>query len=91
LSQEQDSLVRLAERELTNADRKRIEAQKRTLNLSRESSTLSKEEGTSRDKGKAPDPTNWGNLELDDGEADLDAQRAALESFHLARDLEAAD
>ncbi|KIK43568.1 hypothetical protein CY34DRAFT_81548, partial [Suillus luteus UH-Slu-Lm8-n1] len=81
LSQEQDNLVRLAERKLTNDDRKKIKARERTLNLSRGSSTLSREEGPSRDKGKAPDPANWGNLELEDGEADLDAQRAALESF----------
>jgi hypothetical protein len=91
LSQEQDNLVRLAEKELTKEDRKRIEVRNHTLNLSREGSTLSKGEGPSRDKGKEPDPANWGNLELDDGEVDLDTQRAALESFHLAQDREAAN
>ncbi|KAG1761612.1 hypothetical protein EDD22DRAFT_755012, partial [Suillus occidentalis] len=90
LSQEQDHLVKLAENKLTDSDRKRIAARQRTLNYSRES-TMSKEEGPSKDKGKAPDPANWGTLDLEDGEVDLDAQRAALESFRLAREREDTD
>ncbi|KAG2098402.1 uncharacterized protein F5147DRAFT_815844 [Suillus discolor] len=90
LSQEQENLVKLAENELTENDHKKIEARQRTLNLNRES-TESRGEGTSRDKGKAPDPRNWGDVELEDGEVDLDAQRVALETFRLAREYEEAE
>ncbi|KAG2752282.1 hypothetical protein P692DRAFT_201852930 [Suillus brevipes Sb2] len=90
LSREQDTLIKLAEDNLTEDDRKRIAARQRTLNIQRDRS-LSREEGPSRDKGKAPDPANWGDLDLEDGEVDLDAQRATLESFRLAREREDTD
>jgi hypothetical protein len=90
LSREQDTLIKLAENNLTEGDRKRIAARQRTLNIQRDRS-LSREEGPSRDKGKAPDPANWGDLDLEDGEVDLDAQRAALESFRLAWEREDTD
>jgi hypothetical protein len=73
LSQEQDNLVKLAERRLTDADCEIIEARKRNLNLTRES-IEPRGEGPSQDKGKAPDPRNWGNAALADEEVDLDAQ-----------------
>ncbi|KAG1796007.1 uncharacterized protein HD556DRAFT_1307223 [Suillus plorans] len=90
LSQEQENLVKLAENELTENDRKKIEARQRTMTLNRES-TESRGEGSSWDKGKAPDPRNWGDVELDDGDLDLDAQRAALASFRKARELDEAE
>ncbi|KAG2365356.1 hypothetical protein BDR07DRAFT_1481479 [Suillus spraguei] len=87
MNQEQVNLVRIAESELTEHDSKIIDARNRNLNLTRESNE-SRGEGTSRDKGKAPDPRNWGNVGLEEEEVDLDAQRAALAPFRLARELE---
>ncbi|KAG2126614.1 hypothetical protein DEU56DRAFT_916001 [Suillus clintonianus] len=86
LNQEQEHLVKLAESKLTGSDRKRIETQKRAVsrNTSRESIS-SRGEGPSNDKGKAPDPRNWGETEFDDDEVDVNAQRAALESFRLMK------
>ncbi|KAG2111732.1 hypothetical protein DEU56DRAFT_762140 [Suillus clintonianus] len=77
LNQEQEHLVRLAEKKLTGSDRKRIETRERAYIVPRE--------GPSKEKGKAPDPRNWGGTEFEDDEVDVDAQRAALESFRLAK------
>ncbi|KAJ7898173.1 hypothetical protein B0H14DRAFT_3424535 [Mycena olivaceomarginata] len=40
-------------------------------------------EGTSRTKGKGPDPRNWGAIDFSEGisEADVEAQREALANF----------
>ncbi|KAG2343165.1 hypothetical protein BDR05DRAFT_948279 [Suillus weaverae] len=83
LTQEQADLVELGKKELTENDRKKIEASKCNLNLTRES-TESQGEDPSRDKGKVPDPRNWGDLDLEDEEVNLDTQWAALVSFRLA-------
>ncbi|KAJ3501390.1 hypothetical protein NMY22_g18944 [Coprinellus aureogranulatus] len=40
--------------------------------------------GPSRDKGKGPDPSNWGELNLNPDEVDVDLQRAALEQYNQA-------
>jgi hypothetical protein len=90
LSQEQEHLVKLVENKLTETDCKTIEARQHTLNLNRESSE-SRGEGTSQDKGKALDPQNWGNIELDDEDVDLDTQKAALASFRKAQELKEAE
>ncbi|KAG2098446.1 uncharacterized protein F5147DRAFT_815981 [Suillus discolor] len=65
--------------------------QENLVKLAENELTENNREGTSRDKGKAPDPRNWGDVELEDGEVDLDAQRAALETFRLAREYEEAE
>ncbi|KIK33075.1 hypothetical protein CY34DRAFT_100292, partial [Suillus luteus UH-Slu-Lm8-n1] len=36
-------------------------------------------------KGKAPDPRNWGGANLSDEDLDIEAQRAALNSFKAAQ------
>ena len=87
LSQEQENLVKLAETQLSKTDRKKIEARECVLNL-RKTRAKSAEPrgGPSKDKGKAPDPKDWGGIDLQDEELDLEAQREAFESYHIARE-----
>ncbi|KIO06697.1 hypothetical protein M404DRAFT_24397 [Pisolithus tinctorius Marx 270] len=42
---------------------------------------------TGNHKGKGPDPRNWGDLDLSDGEMDPEAQRAALASWNVVNKL----
>jgi len=88
LSQEQENLVKLAETQLSKTDRKKIEARERVLNLrkTRAESAEPRAGGPSKDKGKAPDPKDWGGIDLQDEELDLEAQREAFESYRLARE-----
>jgi len=51
-------------------------------NTTRES-TRTPEAGTSKNKGKNIDPREWGNLNLDEDEINVQAQKAALESYNL--------
>ena len=43
-------------------------------------------EGPSNSKGKGIYPHNWGDAQLSDDGLDVDARRAALESFALKQD-----
>jgi len=84
---ETDPVVRAAEKQLTNAQKELIARRNKQVtiapgNSSRES-TRAPEAGTSKNKGKIIDPREWGNLDLDKGEVDLQAQEAALESYKL--------
>jgi len=45
---------------------------------SREQTMSSCEEGPSQPKGKSIDPRNWGNVNLEESEIDIEAQREAL-------------
>ena len=88
-------VVREAEKRLTPNDRRRIN--NRILALRNKptcrhsdgtSETVSKGEGPSTlEKGKGVDPRNWGVLSEGSEDLDLDGQRAALESWNLARDM----
>ncbi|KAG1793840.1 uncharacterized protein HD556DRAFT_1476184 [Suillus plorans] len=88
LTREQENLVREAENKLTPAEKERVWTR---WNIpSRPSSDGSEPEesqvaGPSKDKGKVPDPRNWGNANLDEEDIDLEAQRAALASYRAAR------
>ncbi|KAG1802285.1 uncharacterized protein HD556DRAFT_1190610, partial [Suillus plorans] len=81
LTREQENLVREAENKLTPAEKERVRTR---WNIpSRPSSDGSESEesqvaGPSKDKGKVPDPRNWGNANLDEEDIDLEAQHAAL-------------
>ncbi|KAG1874102.1 hypothetical protein C8R48DRAFT_769477 [Suillus tomentosus] len=59
------------------------------INISSQSMTAEREmnlgEGTS--KGKGVDPQNWGDMMLNEEELDLEGQRAALESFKMAKEI----
>lgn len=43
------------------------------------------ESAPTQQKGKGIDPKNWGALGVSDDELDVDAQRAALDSWNVAR------
>ncbi|KAG1832265.1 hypothetical protein DFJ58DRAFT_736430 [Suillus subalutaceus] len=47
-------------------------------------SSESHEAGPSKDKGKVPDPRNWGNANLSNEDVDLEAQCAALALYRAA-------
>jgi hypothetical protein len=66
LSQEQENLVKLAETQLSKTDRRKIEARERVLNLrkTRANSAEPRTGGPSKEKGKAPDPKDWGGIDL---------------------------
>jgi len=95
LDDELNHVVRKAKRGLTPDDRVRIN--KRITALKNRpagrqgdetSETTSRGEGPSAfDKGKGIDPRNWGALSENGNDLDLDGQRAALESWNLARDI----
>ena len=51
----------------------------------RRQSDVSRNEGLLRSKGKGADPGTWANADLSEDEVDLEAQRAALESWKAAQ------
>ncbi|KAG1719770.1 uncharacterized protein EDB91DRAFT_1179744 [Suillus paluster] len=59
----------------------RVNRRKYSVRHDRGNDTESPGEGPS--KGKGPDPRNWGAMNLEEGELDMEAQRAALESYKL--------
>ena len=82
--------VAAAEEQLTATQKEQIEQQYQ--NVARKQlapiSPASCGEGPSNPKGKGADPSNWGNLDLDEEELDLVAQQAALDTIkhkHLTR------
>jgi len=89
LSPGQIKIVQEAEQRLTTPQRKTIEKRARTVGVPhsfrfgrpRNDNDVSRGEGPSQGKGKGPDPGNWGDIDFSDEDIDLDAQRAALESW----------
>jgi hypothetical protein len=82
LTDEQRTAVRKAEGRLTEAERTK-------LALREEKVRQALEIGPS--KGKGTDPRNWGGIQLVPEEIDLAAQKAALESYRLAKRQEETD
>ena len=79
-------LVATAEDLLTAAQKDKIEKHnnkvaKSNTTKERHSSIISARAGPSKTKGKGVDPSNWGNVNLNQEELDLEAQQAALESL----------
>ncbi|KIO10434.1 hypothetical protein M404DRAFT_21366 [Pisolithus tinctorius Marx 270] len=90
LRSDQRDIVRKAERQLTPEERDRI--RRRSLSLTRNNLDTPTTEGdeppiTENHKGKGPNPRNWGDLDLSDGEMDPEAQRAALASWNVVNKL----
>ncbi|KAG1738590.1 uncharacterized protein EDB91DRAFT_1082633 [Suillus paluster] len=88
LTQEQEDLVRKAEDKLTQAEKKRIRTRWNIPSRPASDGSESEEspgEGPSKRKGKVPDPRNWGGAELEDEDLDMEAQRAALDSYRAAK------
>ncbi|KIM46695.1 hypothetical protein M413DRAFT_23065 [Hebeloma cylindrosporum] len=78
----QDPVVE-AEKQLTTAQKERIERRYRNVARKqlRSTSPASRGEGPSKSKGKGADPANWGNAGLDEEELDPEVQQAALDSL----------
>jgi len=76
-----DSVIAEAERSLTAAQKKIIELRQKKVNINPPEESGPREEGPSGLKGKGIDPRNWGNVQLPEEEADVEAQQAALDSF----------
>ncbi|EAU80219.2 hypothetical protein CC1G_13372 [Coprinopsis cinerea okayama7 len=81
-----DPAVDEAERNLTSVQRATIVRRYENVRSSRQHARdtepqSSDEDRPRRDKGKGPDPRNWGNAHLDEDEAELDFQRAVHESL----------
>jgi hypothetical protein len=84
LTAEVQSAVQQAEQTLTHAQKERIMRRHENVRNSHHERSESRGEGTSNPKGKQIDPREWGNVNLSDSEADVNAQHAALESYKVA-------
>jgi len=76
-----DSVIVEAEKSLTTAQKEIIALRQKKVNVTLPDELVPREEGHSGSKGKGIDPRNWGNVQLDDDEANIEAQQAALDSF----------
>ncbi|PPQ76953.1 hypothetical protein CVT24_009215, partial [Panaeolus cyanescens] len=79
-TQPHDSTLAQAEAHLTQEERDKI--QRRFENLTSQDNEVP---GPSRDKGKGPDPRNWGQLQLEQYEQDVDIQQAMLDEINRQR------
>ncbi|KAF8451189.1 hypothetical protein L210DRAFT_3500346 [Boletus edulis BED1] len=75
-----ESTLFKAEQSLTADERKRI--QNRAMAEGAAQTPYSEEEESVPDKGKELDPRNWGQLDLDSDELDLNVQRSVLEQWN---------
>ncbi|KIK62316.1 hypothetical protein GYMLUDRAFT_58474 [Collybiopsis luxurians FD-317 M1] len=68
---------------LTTAQGAAIREAEKNLSQAHSSDELvsSHGEGPSRDKGKGPDPKNWGDVQPSESDIDIDQQQKALEDF----------
>ncbi|KAG1721725.1 uncharacterized protein EDB91DRAFT_1274903 [Suillus paluster] len=85
LTKEQKKVVSAAEQQLTEDECTRVNRRKYSVRHDCGNDTESPGEGPS--KGKGPDPWNWGAMNLEEEELDMEAQRAALESYKLAKQM----
>ena len=83
LTAEQDKAVKKATEGMTIEQRKQVQIRQEKIRPRRDNSVSSRDEGPSNlnNKGKTIDPREWGNVDFDREELDIDAQAAALESF----------
>jgi len=94
LSPGHTKIVQEAEQRLTTPQRETIEKRSHAVGIPHsfrfgrpcDDDDVSRGEGPSKGKGKGPDPGNWGNIDLSDEDIDLDAQRAALETWKTVRE-----
>jgi hypothetical protein len=83
LTKEQSSVVKQAEQKLTTEQKQKISRRYENASKIMEPNERhpSHNEGPSNRKGKGPDPKNWGAVDLSDSELNMEAQKAALDSF----------
>ncbi|KAG1733866.1 uncharacterized protein EDB91DRAFT_1251169 [Suillus paluster] len=85
LTKEQKKVVSEAEQQLTEDECTRVNQREYSVRHNRGNDMESPGEGPS--KGKGPDTQNWGAMNLEDEELDMEAQYAALESYKLAKQM----
>ena len=88
LTAEQNTVVIEAEKQLTSSQKEQLsrryeKVRKETAPRDR---SESRGERPSTSKGKGIDPRNWGDAQFSESDVDIEAQRAALESFTVKRD-----
>ena len=79
LTEEQSQVVKAATTNMTTPQREMLSRRQRKVPVRRGSPTPSREEGTSRKKGKGIDPREWGNVNISRESLDIEAQ--ALDSI----------
>lgn len=92
----QGAVIKEAEKKLSQAQRKLLQKWMEKVNKapagisddSSESSESSRGEGPSQDKGKGPDPKNWGAAEFNDSDVDIQQQREALDNFRAIHNVQ---
>ena len=73
LTEEQSQAVKAATTNMTTPQREMVSRRQRKVPVRRGSPTPSREEGTSRKKGKGIDPREWGNVNISRESLDVEA------------------
>ncbi|KAJ3780182.1 hypothetical protein GGU10DRAFT_337379 [Lentinula aff. detonsa] len=89
LTNKQEYVVNLAiSSQMSDEDIARIRACTMRINVSGDDnmSSVSQDTVKLKDKGKTTNPQNWGNIELDEPEMNLEIQQAMITQFNAAQD-----
>jgi hypothetical protein len=86
LTLEQATVVNAAGRNLTAAEQDRIDRRYENLDVSNEDDNESSR-GVGPSRGKSIDPKNWGALDFEPSELDLDTQRGAIENWNTIHEV----
>jgi len=84
-TREQLAAIQQAEDSLTPLQRHQIESRRVSIQPAGSPSRESIDEGPSTGKGKSIDTQNWGAIDLDDDEQNIEVQKQILESFNLKK------
>ena len=85
LTEEQSQVVKAATTNMTTPQREIVSRRLKKVPVRKGSPTPSREEGTSRKKGKGIDPREWGNVNISRESLDVEAQALAFESINQQR------
>ena len=89
LTSEQEAAVHAAERNLTGQERAKIDHHYKNVHINSNENDSSRDEGPS--KGKGVDPHNWGVLEFEPFELNMNAQWEAMRAWNQVRDRDLAN
>ncbi|KAJ3998391.1 hypothetical protein F5050DRAFT_1806014 [Lentinula boryana] len=93
LTNEQENLVNIAISQMSDEDIMRIRTCTAKVHISEDdnASSISQDTVEPKDKGKAINPRNWGNVEIDESEMDPEIQKAILTEYNAAWDAKRID
>ncbi|KAJ3991739.1 hypothetical protein F5050DRAFT_1812207 [Lentinula boryana] len=93
LTDEQENLVNIAISQMSDENIARIRTRTVKVHISEDdnASSISQDTVEPKDKGKAIDPRNWRNVEIDESEMDPEIQQAILTEFNAAWDTKRID